>query len=120
MIRRGAFSSSILLLSVLLGACGQQQTPVEVHLNIRSHLFEPDVLRVPANTPVKLVIHNLDSTPEEFESRALNREKLVLAESTVILMIGPLMAGEYPFSGIFNPHTAVGIMIAAGARDANH
>ena len=33
--------------------------------------FQPTELKVPANTPVTLVIRNLDPTPEEFESKTL-------------------------------------------------
>ncbi|MGB5246596.1 MAG: cupredoxin domain-containing protein [Woeseia sp.] len=102
-----------------LAGCENPPVQVEVHLNIRSHLFEPNELHVPANTVVRLVIHNLDSSPEEFESQSLNREKLVLGESTAALMIGPLMPGEYTFYGMFNPHTAIGTIIAEEAADAN-
>jgi hypothetical protein len=105
--------------TLALAACAPPPATVEVHVNIRSHLFEPDVLHVPANTRVRLVIHNLDPTPEEFESMALNREKLVLGKSTTALLIGPLAVGDYPFSGVFSPHTAVGRIIAEDPPHAN-
>jgi len=37
----------------------------------------PTVLKVPANQRIKLTVQNLDPTPEEFESHALNREKVI-------------------------------------------
>lgn len=37
-------------------------------LIIKNRRFEPAELRVPAGQRVKLVVHNQDSTPEEFES----------------------------------------------------
>ncbi|MGH8034000.1 MAG: cupredoxin domain-containing protein, partial [Lysobacterales bacterium] len=41
--------------------------PPEFTLVIKEHRFEPERLEVPANTRVKLIVDNQDSTPEEFE-----------------------------------------------------
>ncbi len=90
----------------------------EIVLEIRNHLFEPDIIRIPANTKVKLVIFNLDSTPEEFESYELNREKVIMGGRKAVIFIGPLSAGEYPFFGEFNPQTAVGKVIVEDENDA--
>ncbi len=85
-------------------------TPV-VEIEIRDHLFYPDVVEIPANTKVKLLIRNLDPTPEEFESYELNREKVVAGNSETVVFIGPLPAGEYPFFGEFFPKTAQGKVV---------
>ena len=50
---------------------------VEVLLVIKDHRFEPAELKVPAGQRVKLIVHNQDKTPEEFESKSLNREKVI-------------------------------------------
>jgi hypothetical protein len=84
----------------------------EFRLVIRNHLFEPTELVVPANTKIKLVVVNEDSTPEEFESYELNREKIVLGNSSTIVFVGPLPPGQYPFFGEFNISTAQGKLIA--------
>ena len=83
----------------------------EVELRIQHHLFEPAELVVPADTKVRLRIHNLDATPEEFESWELNREKVILGGERTVIFIGPLPPGEYPFFGEFNPKTAQGKLI---------
>ena len=49
----------------------------ELLLVIKNHRFEPTELKVPAGQRVKLTVHNQDSTPEEFESHKLNREKVI-------------------------------------------
>jgi len=67
---------------------------------------------MPAPEFVKLVVYNRDSTPEEFESYELNREKVIMGNSKAIIFIGPLKPGEYPFFGEFNPTTALGKVIA--------
>ena len=49
----------------------------EFALAIKDHRFVPEEIRIPANQKVKLVVHNQDATPEEFESHELNREKVI-------------------------------------------
>lgn len=84
----------------------------EFSLLITGHRFEPTELRVPANTRVKLSVQNQDPTPEEFESHALNREKLIPAGSKVVIYIGPLKPGRYEYFGEFNPTSAKGVILA--------
>ena len=92
-------------------------TPV-FEIEIRNHLFQPDVLTIPAGTKVKLVIYNRDPTPEEFESYELNREKVIPGGRKAIVFIGPLAPGTYPFFGEFNPQTALGTIVVEAQSDA--
>ncbi|CAA0117922.1 cupredoxin domain-containing protein [Zhongshania aliphaticivorans] len=101
----------VFTLALLSGANAYADKP-EFELAIEQHLFEPSVLVIPANTKVKLWVSNKDSTPEEFESYELNREKVVLGGQRALIFIGPLAPGEYPFFGEFNPKTAQGKIIA--------
>ncbi len=80
-------------------------------LSIKDHRFQPDTIEIPAGTKVKLLIKNLDATPEEFESHELNREKIISGNSEVKIFIGPLDPGEYGFFGEFNEATAQGKII---------
>jgi hypothetical protein len=105
------------IMAIILATPSLAATP-EFELEIRNHLFQPDTLLIPANTKVKLIIYNRDPTPEEFESYELNREKVILGGRKVIVFIGPLAPGEYPFFGEFNPQTAVGTIIATDKADA--
>jgi hypothetical protein len=84
----------------------------EYTLVIRDHRFEPAELRVPAQQKIKLVVHNQDATPEEFESHELNREKVIAPGAKATIFVGPLKPGRYPFSGEFNEKTARGVLIA--------
>lgn len=81
-------------------------------LVIKDHRFQPAELTIPAGKKVKLQIENQDATPEEFDSYALNREKVVTGHGSATLYIGPLDAGRYSFMGEFNPATAQGTVIA--------
>jgi plastocyanin len=84
----------------------------EMALVIRDHRFEPAELRVPVGKKIKLIVHNQDATPEEFESHKLNREKIIAPGAKAVIYIGPLDPGSYPFFGEFNEKTARGTIIA--------
>ncbi len=101
----------IILPLIIASYVAQADTPI-VNIVIRDHLFYPSELEIPAHTKIKLVVKNEDSTPEEFESYELNREKIILGNKQAIIFIGPLKPGEYPFFGEFNILTAQGKLIA--------
>lgn len=81
-------------------------------IQIKDHRFVPEKLDVPAGKKIKLLIENTDATPEEFESHALNREKVIVGYSKATIYIGPLAAGSYAYYGEFNEATAQGVIIA--------
>ncbi|MEI7998436.1 MAG: cupredoxin domain-containing protein [Candidatus Omnitrophota bacterium] len=78
---------------------------------IKDHKFAPAQLTIPSKTKVKIFIENQDSTPEEFESFELNREKVVAANGKVVIFIGPLRPGVYRFFGEFHKNTAQGQIV---------
>lgn len=100
----------MLVASALVGGPVAAQPPT-YDINIRNHLFEPAEISIPASTKVRLAVHNLDPTPEEFESWELNREKVILGGQTATIFVGPLPTGKYPFFGEFNPKTAQGRLV---------
>lgn len=99
-------------LAVLLLPLAAVAADADYTLVIREHRFQPPELIIPAGKKIKLRIENQDTTPEEFESHALNREKVITGQSSTTLYIGPLDAGRYPFFGEFNAATAQGAIIA--------
>jgi hypothetical protein len=115
--RAAGLFSWLATLACLLATVAYAATPV-FEIEIRNHLFEPDVITIPANTKVKLIVYNRDSTPEEFESFELNREKVIMGGRKAIIFIGPLAPGEYPFFGEFNPQTALGKIVVTDSADA--
>lgn len=82
------------------------------NVTIKNHQFEPAELLVPTDKRIKLTIHNLDSTAEEFESDDLRREKIIAGNSSTVVSFGPLSAGTYNFFGEFHPDTAQGKVVA--------
>jgi hypothetical protein len=103
----------VLMIFLLAGLSGPLlAADTEFTLLLREHRFTPSEIKVPAGAKVKLVIDNQDSTPEEFDSFALNREKIVFPNSKGIVFIGPLKPGRYEFIGEFNQASAKGVVIA--------
>jgi heme/copper-type cytochrome/quinol oxidase subunit 2 len=84
----------------------------EYELTISNHVFTPSEIVVPANTKVKIIVHNKDDSFEEFHSDSLKREKIVAGKKSGVVNIGPLAPGEYPFMGEFHSKTAQGRVIA--------
>lgn len=82
-----------------------------IEVEIRDHLFYPAEIEIAADTKVKLVFVNQDSTAEEIESYELNREKVIPGKSQSVIFIGPLGVGVYPFFGEFFSKTAQGKVI---------
>jgi plastocyanin len=114
-MNRNQFMLSIALaalMSTSLLTTGVAAAEPEALLIIKNHRFEPAELKVPAGQRVKLVVHNQDSTAEEFESHDLNREKVVPPRAKAAIFIGPLKAGRYTFTGEYNEATAKGVVIA--------
>lgn len=104
--------TSLLVTSFTLstGAIAADQVTT-VNITLSQHRFQPAEVTIPANTKVKLVIDNQDNSAEEFESHALNREKVIPANKSGVIYIGPLKPGKYDFFGEFNPGTAKGVII---------
>jgi len=70
-------------------------------LVIKDHQFQPTEIEVPAGQKIARTVKNNDSTPEEFESTELRREKVVAGGEQITVYIGPLKPGKYEFFGDF-------------------
>lgn len=100
------------------GSLLQAKSP-EVHLRLENHLFYPPEVVVPAEQKVKLIIFNGDSSPEEFDSFDLNREKMLFPGRKTTIYIGPLAPGEYSFFGEYHPYSATGVVVVKEGADVN-
>jgi len=102
----------VMLFFLISAPVTQTVAAEEFHISIKNHHFEPVELTVPAGEKIKLVVTNLDATPEEFESYTLNREKIIRGNSSAAIFIGPLKPGRYTYFGEFNKDTAKGVIVA--------
>ena len=101
-----------LLAACLLASSAFAAGEPEFQVVIRDHRFVPAEVRIPANVKVRLVVDNQDPIPEEFDSHALNREKVIPGKSKATIFVGPLAPGRYAFMGEFNASTAQGFVVA--------
>jgi plastocyanin len=109
---RASVLAPAMALAIAFAAAPAVAADDEFALVIQNHRFEPAEVVIPAGKKVKLIVENRDTTPEEFESKALGREKVIAGKSTATVSIGPLKPGRYPFVGEFNEKTAQGAVIA--------
>lgn len=101
-----------LLLATLLCPAMVLAADVQYELIIKNHQFSPAELKIPAGKKIRLTVINQDSAPEEFESHALNREKIIAGNARANIYIGPLSPGKYAFFGEFHEKTAQGVIVA--------
>jgi plastocyanin len=110
--RRLSVLVAALAVSMLAAVGVTHAAEPEVLLVIKNHRFEPAEFKVPVGQRIKLIVHNQDATPEEFESHSLNREKVIPGGAKASIYIGPLKAGRYAFVGEYNEATAKGAVVA--------
>jgi plastocyanin len=102
----------ISILIVFFTAAWAFAEPVEVHLTLKDHRFDPAEVRVKkGDDGIKLVVKNEDPSMEEFESPALRKEKKILGGHTLEMSIPFIRPGTYEFYGEFHADTAKGTLI---------
>lgn len=102
-------------IALILGLTTQTALADEVliaPITIKDHRFYPSEITVPAGKRLKLVVTNLDRTPEEFESDQMRFEKIVQGGGRITVFVNPLKPGRYHFFGEFNLATANGYITA--------
>ena len=110
-IRRAVAAS--LSFALLFGmSAAHAEDVLTANISIKDHRFYPSQIKVPAGTKLKLVVTNLDRTPEEFESDQMKFEKIVQGGGRITVFVPPLKPGRYVFFGEFNLATAQGIITA--------
>lgn len=110
-----SFQKIIIIITLLIGAnffaSFAKADEGNYKITIQDHRFSPTELVIPANQKVKVIVENLDSTPEEFESFQLNREKVVSGGGKITIFIGPLKSGSYKYFGDFHKDIAQGVIL---------
>ena len=80
-------------------------------LTLKDHRYTPSEITIPANTRVRFLVKNLDSTPAEFEGINFKAEKIIPGGQEATILIGPLKAGTYEFHDEYNEKTSKGTLI---------
>jgi hypothetical protein len=93
----------VMLVAVAVAPAFADEPPVTIA--IRDHQFVPSEVQIRANAKVELIIRNEQTTPAEFESTSLHREKVVAPGKAASVFVGPLKPGRYDFFDDFHPAT---------------
>lgn len=79
-------------------------------IDIRDGVITPLTLEVPANTRIRLEITNSGTSPAEFESVQLKKEKVIAGGNSSVMVIRNLDPGNYDFFDDFHldmPHAQI-------------
>lgn len=97
------------LMTMAFAAFAEDTPPILITL--QNHVFIPTEVHVPAHQKAVLLIKNMDATAEEFESGALQIEKVIAAKSEGIVRLRPTDHGHYTFVGEYHEKIARGVLI---------
>ena len=116
---RTLFLSRILpaiLIAVGVALAGAQVTRADsvptFRIELKDGVITPQRLQVPANKDFRIELHNAGTTPAEFESKGLRKEKVVPPDSTSVILIRKLAPGEYDLFDDFHPQGAASVLVA--------
>lgn len=105
--------AALIIASALLpGQPVQAGEPWVVVLEMNDGILTPERIEIPANTEVKIIVRNTGTTPAEFESLRLRKEKVLAPGAESFVVIRRATAGEYPFFDEFHPDTGQGVIVA--------
>lgn len=79
-------------------------------IEIKDGVITPIELDVPANTRIRLELSNTGTSPVEFESIELKKEKVIAPGNTTVMVIRNLDPGTYAFFDDFHldmPHAKI-------------
>ncbi len=91
------------------GAAGGE---LVVAVRIKDHHFTPSEIHVASRKRVRLEVTNEDPAAEEFDSHALQVEKVIPGGKSGSVRIRPLAPGRYPFVGEYHEDVARGVVVA--------
>jgi hypothetical protein len=101
-IGHAAFRLALLVAGLAIGSARAEEMPV-IKVEMRDGTITPSTIEVPANTRFKLEITNSGTSPVEFESTELKREKALAAGSTSSIIFRTIDAGTYDVFDDFHP-----------------
>ncbi|WP_333825566.1 cupredoxin domain-containing protein [Pinisolibacter sp.] len=99
--------ASVLLTAIGLASAlavspaGAESEPT-FRIEFRDGVISPARIVVPANTRIRLELINRGTTPAEFESTELRKEKVLAPGSESVMVIRRLDPGEYTFFDDFH------------------
>jgi hypothetical protein len=102
-----------LLSFIPVGQMAASADEMEEHvLEMNDGTLIPERIEISAGQPVRIIVRNTGTTPAEFESLRLRKEKVLGPGTESFLVIRRATPGEYPFFDDFHPDRARGVIVA--------
>ena len=98
-------TQSLLIMMLFLASTPASADDPSFPIALKNNQFVPSEVPIPAGVKVKLIVRNENTTPSEFESTQLHREKVVPSGQEITVFVGPLDPGSYEFFDDFHPET---------------
>ena len=103
-------SLALILAAAWIGGAQSADDPV-FRIEFADGVVTPSRIEVPADTRIELLLVNKGTTPAEFESLPLRKEKVLAPGTSSSMVIKGLDPGEYPFFDDFHPDAPPAVQI---------
>lgn len=80
-------------------------------LELKDGKMIPQRIEVPAGVKIKIEVFNTGTSPAEFESVQLRKEKVLSPGTNSFVVIAPMQPGEYKFFDDFHPAAGEGVIV---------
>ena len=110
-MRKLALLTATLAFATLASVGARAEDPT-FRIEFKDGVVTPKRIEVPAKTRIVLELVNSGSTPAEFESKELRKEKVLAPGSSSSLVLRALDPGEYEFIDDFHPETPASVLVA--------
>lgn len=98
----------LLVAAALSGGGSPAFGATRLKILIKDHKFIPSELTAPAGEVFEIEVVNEGPGAEEFESKSMRIEKIILAGKSSVFRVGPLKSGNYDMFGEFHMDTCLG------------
>lgn len=105
------FAAMVAAVSVSGVAPAVAEDALAFDIVLKNDAFQPKELKVPAGKAITLTVKNETNAAAEFESKGLKIEKVVAANSQIIVRLRPLTTGKYLFVNEYKEDTTQGYLI---------
>lgn len=113
MVSRSLVSAVVLSLAMVAApAIGRADDEPVFRIEMADGKLTPSRLEVPAGKAFRLEVTNAGSTPAEFESKTLHKEKVIAPKATAVIAVKKLAAGEYDYFDENQPKAPAGTLVA--------
>ena len=110
-MRKFALLAATLTIAALANVSARAEDPT-FRIEFKDGVVTPTRIEGPAKVRIVLELVNSGSTPAEFESKELRKEKVLAPGSSSSLVLRSLDPGEYEFMDDFHPEAPTSVLVA--------